>query len=268
MARKKKPIPITTLLFIILPALVVIIAFIRIITASGQYVYAKINVSQGLWWASTNKPNYWFIESLKVGEQEKDLSGKISAELLGFTYYPDITQKTETTYNIYLVVKLNVKKTKEGGLLFNRDKIGVGSPIELNFPSVLITGAVMQLSDEPIEDEYVTKMITLTGKDIFPWQYSAIKIGDTYFDGEQEVFKIIDKQALDTWTLARDTYGNISTRNLENRKYVIAKAEVRLKETKDGKLFFGEEQEIMVGMPFGLKTPNFNYYLLDVGKLE
>jgi len=268
MARKKKPIPIAALLFIILPTLVIVIALLRIVTTKTQYVYAKINVSQGLWWASTNRPNYWFIESLKVGEQEKDLSGNISAELLSFTYYPDITQKTETTYNIYLVVKLNVKKTKEGGLLFNRDKIGVGSPIELNFPSILITGAVMQLSDEPIKDEYVTKIITLTGKDIFPWQYSAIKIGDTYFDGEQEVFKIIDKQAIDTWTLTRDTYGNISTRSLENRKYVTAKAEVRLKKTANDKLFFGEEQEIMVGTPFGLKTPSFNYHLLDVSKLE
>jgi hypothetical protein len=126
----------------------------------------------------------------------------------------------------------------------------------------------MQLSDEPIENEYVTKIITLTGKNLFPWQYSAIKIGDVYSNGEQEVFKVLSKHAVDTRTLASDTYGNVSTSSLENRKYVTVKAEIRLKKTKDNKLFFGEEQEIMVGIPFGLKTPNFNYYLLDVSKLE
>lgn len=270
--KSNKPRSYLLVLLVAIPVLTVLIAFLKLTFSETNYIYAKIKVSQGLWWSSTKRPDYWFVENLNEGIQEKGIAGKISTELLGFTYYPFITENnlatSETTYNIYLDVSLDVKKTRSGELIFKRNKIAVGSPIELSFPNLHITGAVIQLSEKPLVNEYITKTIQLTGRNIFPWEYDAIKIGDTYFDGKQEVFKVLDKKSIGTTVIAPDLYGNFPSSGLERRRYVTVTAQVKLKKAKGEKLFFGEEQEITIGTPFSLVTPNSNYSFLTISKLE
>jgi hypothetical protein len=269
----RKSIPIILLLFLFIAAVVILFGFFDITSGKQDYVYAKVKISQGLWWSNTKRPNYWFIENLKAGDKEVGTANRPVAELIDFTYYPyisaaaDTLLNSETSYNVYLHLKLAVKKTSKA-ITFKREKIAVGSPIELEFPAVHITGTVMELANGPIKDEYVEKTIYLTGKNAFYWEYDSIKIGDSYFDGHREVFKVLSKQAIDTKVIDTDIYGNSTINDIERRKYVTVKALVTLKKVKGDKLFFGEEQEMQVGTPFNLVTANHNYSFLTISKIE
>jgi hypothetical protein len=260
------------LLFIIIPGIVAVIAVGKLLVPNENYVYVKVKISQGLWWSTTKSPDYWFIESLEKGAQEKDIAGQTIAELSNFKYYPHLSQNSfessETTYNIYLKLKLRVKKSADGTYSYKRNKIAIGSPIELNFPKVQITGVIIELSEKPIKGEYVTRAIELTGRNSFPWEYDSIKIGDTYFDGEEEVFKVLNKNSRITRIIAPDLYGNLPSTSLEQRRYVTVTAEVKLEEKEDGRLFFGEEQEISIGKPFNFLTPSANYSFLTISDIR
>lgn len=268
--KKSKRNLLVPLLFIIIPILALVIAFFRFLSLDKEYVYAQVKVSQGVWWAETKRPEYWLIENLKRGMQEKGLTGRPTAELLSFKYYPHIPQPSEfsSTYNVFLKLKLNVKKSSGGTYSFKRNTLSVGAPIELNFPNVQITGYLTEISEKPIKDTYETKIVELTGRNLFPWEYNSIKIGDAYFDGKNEVFKVINKNSRLTSIIVSDLYGNYPTPSSEQRRYTTVIAEMKLEKKNDGRYFFGEEQEIDVGKEFKLITPFANYSFLTVSDIR
>lgn len=257
--------------FFLLALLTVVLGATKLFTSKPDYIYTKVKVSQGLWWASVTRPNIWYLDSLEPNEQELGLGDKPIATLLSFTYYPYIQDlrntNAETSYNIYLKLKLQVTKRQNGELIYKRESLGVGSPIEVNLPTTKLTGTVIEISNNPIEEKFVKKTIYLTGLNAFPWEYESIKVGDTYNDGQQEIFRVLEKSSLDTKVLAYDIIGNNLPNIQESRKYVSIKAETVLKE-KNGRLLLGEEQEILVGMPFNLVTQNYNYSNLVISKVE
>lgn len=267
--KRNLPLPF---LFIALPALVVVIALFRFLSPKTDFVYAQVKVSQGLWWANTKSPEYWLIENLEKGMQEKNITNDPIAELLSFKYYPRLSQNledsSESTYNVYLKLKLNVNKSSSGAYTFKRSTLAVGAPIELDFLNVQITGSVMKLSEKPIEDNYETKVVELSGRNLFPWEYDSIKIGDAYFDGENEVFKVLNKTSRLTSTIAPDLFGNFPGSSTEQRRYVTVFAEIKLEKKADGRYFFGEEQEIGIGQGFKFMTPSANYSILTTSNIR
>jgi len=256
--KKNRYFSIITLLFIAVAALTVAIALIKTATSESEYVYAKVKISQGFWWAATRSPSVWFVNSLKAGEVESGLLGRPTAEILEVKYYPTISPpKYETQYEIFLTLKLAVSyNDKTQKYLFKRSAIGVGSPIELEFPSTQISGTVIEISKRPFRDEYIEKDIILTKRLAFPWEFETIKIGDTLFDGKEVVFEITGKQALNTSLIDVSPYGNINLSLRDPRRFIRVYGKIKLK-NKDGRLIFGEEQVIAPGSEINLATKNF-----------
>ncbi|MBI3366570.1 hypothetical protein HY041_03010, partial [Candidatus Roizmanbacteria bacterium] len=220
---------------------------------------------QGLWWASTAKPAIWFVSALKKGDVETSLTGSPIAEILNIRYYP---WYSSGQYDLYLTLKLKVSgNPKTGKYNFKRSTIGVGSPIDLEFPSVQISGTVIQLDTNPFEEKTVTKTVILTKKGAFPWEYSAINIGDKYFDGEQNVFEVLDKKSTDIAVQSPDVYGNSTDSTLDPKKYIVVKAKIKLQE-KNNQLIFGEEQVINPGKTINISTANFTFNDYVVGGIE
>lgn len=242
------------------------ISVYKLFFSKSTYVYAKVKMGQGLWWASTAKPPIWFVESLKKGDVQTNLTGSPIAEIQSIHYYPWYGATNQ--YDIYLTLKLKVNgNPKTGKFNFNRSTIGVGSPIDLEFPSVQISGTVIQLSTKPFEEKFITKTITLTKKNVYPWEYETIRVGDTYFDGQQTVFTVLDKKSTDISVQAPDIYGNSTDLTLDLKKYIVVRAKIKVQE-KNNQFIFGEEQVINPGKIINISTSNFTFSEYVVGGIE
>ncbi|KKU04131.1 MAG: hypothetical protein UX88_C0001G0033 [Candidatus Woesebacteria bacterium GW2011_GWC2_47_16] len=257
--KKNKFSSILILIFLATIAIVLIISLFKTVATQSDYVYAKVKVSQGLWWISSQKPGWWFVNSLKKGEEEFDILGKPIAEILEVRYYPTIpfSPEYETEYNIYVTLKLAVNKnTRTQTYLFKRSQISVGRPIELEFPSTHLTGSILELSEKEFGKEYSQKVVTITKKLAYPWEYDAIKVGDKQFDGENHVFEVINKNATPTSAFDSDPFGNIQFYTRESRRYITVRGTIMVRQ-RGGELVFGEEQVVKPGNFIYLTTSGF-----------
>lgn len=255
-------------IFIGLVLFVGLIALIKLPFRKTTDLYATVKLGQGFWWANTSNPGVWFLEALKKGEKEYDLLGKPIAEIAGIRYYYQQTNLDFNQFDIYLSVKLSVEDNGNKGYVFKRAKIAVGSPIDMDFTSSQVTGTIVALDVKKSNPGYIEKNITLTKKFAFPWEYDAIKIGDKYFNGEENVFEITDKQAFDTLVITSDAYGNTLPQVQELRKYIIVKAKIKLKKNSFNQFIFGEEQVIKIDSYADLTTNNMVLTDFNVASLD
>lgn len=238
-------------------AFVAIVSVFKLFFVKPTYVYAKVKMGQGLWWASTQRPSIWFVQNIKKGDVERDLVGSPIAQILSVRYYP---WYTSNQYDVYLTVKLKVsgnKKTQKYN--FKRSAIGVGSPIDFEFPNSQFSGTITDLKNEPIKDNYVEKIVYLTKRYAYPWEYDGIKIGDKFFDGEDTVFEVLDKSSSDTAeVITQESTKILNLQTTELRRYITVKAKIKVKKVGE-QYVFGEEQVLSPGKPINVSTSSFSF---------
>lgn len=252
-------------IFVLIVISVSLIALYKLEFSKSTYVYARVKLSQGLWWSGGNKPSIWLAQAIKKGDFEKDLTGKTIVEVMGVNYYP---WRYYDQFDVYLTLRLRAgfnKNTKKYS--FKRSSIGIGSPIELELSSAQVSGTIMALNTQKFDDKYIDKTIILTKKSSFPWEYDVIKVGDKYFDGENTVFEVLNKNSTDTSIISTDLFGNMNSSITDLRKYIIVLAKIKVKE-QDGQLIFGEEQMIQPGKQINLSTPNTSFSDYYVGEIK
>jgi len=255
--------------FALVLLLVAIVTLGKVFAPAPKYVYVKVRLGQGLWWAGTLKPNLWFTSSLKKGEKELNIQGEPTSEVMEVRYYPYKSESSqETLYNVFITVKLAVNVSRKTEVInYNKYPIIVGAPIEFEFPSTQVTGTIIEVSREPFREEKVEKIVYLAKRFAYPWEYEGIKIGDKYFDGEEIVFEVLDKSQRQTFEISSDPFGNLTASNLEPGRYVVVKA--RIKAVKKGdRLVFGEEQLIIPGSALTVSTSGFDFEKYIIGKVE
>lgn len=243
-----------------------VVSIYKLFIAKPTYVYVKVKVGQGLWWANTQRPNTWFVEAIKQAKEEVDLTSRPVAKILGVRYY---RYWGGGQYDTYVSAKIRVSRLgKTGQYNFKRSTIGVGTPIDFEFPNVQFSGTIMRISEKPIVEKYVERTIYMTKKYSYLWEYDAMPVGDTYFDGKDIVFTLLEKQLSNTNEVIKpDTEGLINTQQIEQRKYIIAKAKIKVKEEND-QFLFTEEQIITQGGGIFVSTPRFTYNDYVVARVE
>jgi len=239
--------------FIAIVLFVIFVTGIKILTTEENYIYAKVKVSQGLWWANTNRPNLWLANAINKGDKEGSLTGKPIAEILEARVYPWFSSDQ---YDIFITAKLKVDKNKRTGKYsYKRSQIAVGSPIDFEFPLAQFSATVMAISDKPFEDNYIEKIVTLRKDLATPSEATSIQVGDTLFDGENTVFEIMDKSVVNSYSLYSSLGNNYPLES--ERKVNIAITTKILVKSQNGNLIFGEEQVVKPGATIRLSTPNF-----------
>ncbi len=254
-------------------ALIIFVGFVaafKIVFSKPTYIYVRVKLGQGLWWAATSKPSIWLVKSIKKGEIEYDLLGNPLAEVTEVRYYP-----MGTEYNTYLTVKLRAsqnKRTKK--YVFKRSVIAVGAPVDFEFPSSQITGTVVAINNKPFEDKYVDKIVHFYRRLSYPWQYDNIKIGDRYFDGQDTVFEVLDKslEVIPSGVSFTDVVDGEESVFFSNArelvgKVIFIKAKLKLKQTP-GNLIYGEEYNVNAGGMIGIQTSDYNYEGFTIAKIE
>lgn len=271
--KKVKKFFLRNYLIILFLAVIVFIGFISVIKAAftkPHYIYARVKVSQGLWWANTARPQIWMIQSLKKGLKETDLLGNPIAEVLSVEHYPWFQQGT--SYDAYMTLKLKVTEGKNG-YQFARAPIAVGSAVSFEFPTLSISGTVINMSEKPIKKTYEEKIVYLSKSYALDWEYNDIMIGDKYFNGEETVFTILDKSAVDEYSTILNfapvyTDSAVSAANYPQvRKMITVKAKIKVQKI-DGYYVFAEEQVISTGKDIFLALPSVILNNYKVVKIE
>ena len=241
----------------------------RVFVPKPEYVYVKVRMGQGLWWAGTRKPNVWFTTALEKGEKEYNILGKPTSEITEVRYYPyKDSSSDDTFYNIFLTVKLVANVSRKTEIInYRKYSLVVGAPIEFEFPSSQITGTIIDISKEPFKEERVEKIIYIAKRFAYPWEYEGIKIGDKYFDGEEVVFEVLEKTQKEIFLIAPDAFGNMTSSQVEPGRYVVVKAKIKAVKKGD-KLVFGEEQLLIPGSPLTVSTSGFDFDGYHIGKVE
>lgn len=249
--------------FIMIVTSTVVFIVLKSVTKQEDYVYAKIRVSQGLWWANAQRPTIWYAKSIVPGLTQANLSGKPTAEIVSVRYYP---WWGSDTYDVYMIVKLEASKNyKTGTYSYNRNPLTISSPIELMFPSVEVSGTVMELSETPIEYNFIDRTVTLQKKHVPESEFSTIQIGDTYNDGSGVVLEIKDKRIISSYTAYNSVNPNgpIESSSLQD---VLVTVNMKVRE-EDGVDVYGEEYILRRGKTINAVTNEFvfeEYTIIDI----
>jgi len=249
----RKNLPIVIFIGIIF--FVGLVVLFKLFTAQEETVYAKVKVSQGLWWASTAKPSVWLANSFEKGLIETDLTGKPIVEVMTVRSYP---WWNSDQYDIYLTLKIQASKNERTNVFtFKRAPIAVGSPVDLEFPEVQVSGTVMELSENPFKENRINKTIRLQKKYADQWEADAIEIGDTYYNGVETVAEILDKKVVPS----SEVYvrvGNVYPFSTEDTYQVTVTARLMVQDDNDH-LIYREEQPVQLGRTLNFQTSQLVY---------
>jgi hypothetical protein len=242
-----------------------VVSVYKLFFAKPTFIYVKVHMGQGLWWANTQRPAGWFVDAIKQARVETDLTGRPIVEVQNVTYYP---WYGSSQYDTYINVVLKVSRLgKTGKYNFKRSTIGVGAPVDFEFDNVQFSGTIVALSEEPINNTYVTKTVTLTKKGAYPWEYDAIPIGDTYNNGQTETLKVMEKNNQETASIYSDMYGNNLPLAEESKRYITVKLRLKGK-VVDGQFLYGEEQLVSLGRSFTTSSSHFTFNDYMVAGIE
>lgn len=242
-------------IILIIGSLTLVFALYKNILVKSDFVYARIAINYPE--SYYLKPDIWLVSSLKKGDFQQSLLGQPEAEILDKTYYP--SQNDITQFNIFLDLKLQANYNKNSGeYSFQRSTIAVGSPITLDFPSSHVTGTILYLGKNPIKETYVQKTVYLVliggYKKSSPYFYNSIAIGDKYFDGNRNVFEIIDKKLeKNVFAVTNNLTGLVSEGETDTTQDIIVTTKMNLLE-KNNLLVFGQNQVVSIGNKLNLST--------------
>lgn len=246
-------------------AVVGVVAFYRLYVKKETFVYVKVKVGQGYWWATTQKPNMWYIKAIQEAKEEKDVVGAPLATVLRVEYYP---WYGSNSFDIFVTLRIKVTKTgKNGTYSFRRETIGVSSPIDFEFETVQFTGTIVQMSEKPIVPIAKNKIVYLSKKYTYPWEYDAIKIGDYFNDGNANVVEILDKAKGETNEIIVNENGKLVSNETEEYRYIALKIKMRVRED-GGQIFYGDEIIVSPGRNLGFVTNGFTFNDYVVSKIE
>lgn len=254
-----------TLLLVTFTAMVLAtIAYVLFQTYSTktQDLYVKVKVSQGLWWSNSEKPPLWIAQAIQVGDRETDLFGNPTAEIIEKRYYPADIQLSPNQYDIFLTLKLAVNKdTGQEIYRYRRSIVAVGSPISFDLNSLQLTGTVTSVSQTPFPNHLEPKKLTMyylySHYSEVPESFESIKVGESYFDGTESVAKILSKKVIPREIVLNDIYGQAIYNTVTNNETLELEVEV-MAEEYDGKLIYGQEQQIVIGASLNLTTDTYD----------
>lgn len=266
---KKNP-PLS--IFLLIAVLTILVGASKYSSQKSDYIYTKLKLSQGYWWVNTQKPSVWQANAFKNKEISQSDSGV--EEILSVRMYPrkqgDFDNSNEK-FDIYLVAKLSVKSNKFSRYTRKREDIAIGSPIELSLPLSDVTATVIDISELPFESEYKEKIVELVGIEEYRINeeqiYESIQIGDTYHDGHEVVFEIIDKTLQPIVNEVNYSTGISRLIKSNSVKNIILTAKMKVLE-KDNKLIFGEEQIMITGGKLDISTQNTDLSSFFIGKIS
>lgn len=243
--------------FVVIIILTLLVGLYKNFLSKTNYIYAKVEINYPESYYS--KPDIWILDSLHKGDVQTGILGQPETEILNVTYYP--SSIADNQFDIFLNLRLQAGYDKTtGSYSFQRSPIAVGSPITLSFPTSHVIGTILYLGKTPPQDKYVEKTVYLVNPGAYkkstPYLYDSIKIGDSYYDGNQTVFKITNKRLeRNVFAVVNNFTSQVSEGTTDTTQDIVIIAKIKLLE-KNNQLIFGGDQLVQLGDKLNLSTDN------------
>ena len=230
------------------------------------HIIVKIKGSPGNWWWVTPRPPDWLAYSIHKGDKEYNAANRPIAEVLSV----DVYDSGGSTRDVYLTARLEVRHNpRTNQYRYKGETLEIGGPISMSLNGSFFPGMVVaNYGDQMPQKNYVEKTIRVRHKDRWPYEYDAIRIGDTIKDGDGIVIsEIVDKYK----TPAIDEEPNVNGQLVRTSSPIHEDFYVTLKmrfQERDGEFIYREEQFIKVGNFIWLMFPNYNMSAAEVLSIE
>ncbi len=140
--------------------------------------------------ASNAIPN-WFAEAIKSGDSETVYSrGKI-AEVIDKEDY----EAGSNIKNVFLLLRLKADKDKTGTYIYKNKPLLVGGITGIKLSKIQVEGLVTYIGRTPPSYKKEILRVKLKARELDPWVFENIKIGDKIQNSKGEVTaEIVDKK--------------------------------------------------------------------------
>lgn len=201
-----------------------------------------------------DKVSYFRSNSMKVGDIEKNPSGKKIAEVIGVEFY-SLPQSTQD--NLYLKTRLLVQvSSKNGDYQFKSKIIKTGTGVQLLLNSASVDGTVLDLGTSIKPRNLEFKTLTLALYSERPWFADSIKVGlGDDNGGGQKLLEVISKStepAKMTVTLQNgSTLVAVDPQNVD----IILKVRVAVEEI-GSRIVFRNNDDLGIGTKISFRVGN------------
>ncbi|PJE67793.1 hypothetical protein COU95_00395 [Candidatus Shapirobacteria bacterium CG10_big_fil_rev_8_21_14_0_10_40_9] len=232
-----------------------------------EWVEAEVKISPPDYFWTEKNPPFWLADSLRVGDGEIDSFGRKTAEITDIKAF-EVPQNKKS---IYLKMRLRaVKDRNKGTYQFKSKQLAVGSPIELRFPRIFLTGVVTFVSGIPDtrfwEDKIVEARL-LTWTDVFPetlgvqpWIAEAVKVGDQMKDTQERVVaEVLAKKVAPAEKIVTTDDGRVFVTQDPLKKDVILTLKLKTFKQK-GVNYFLDDFKVKVDSDIILALPQIDLY--------
>jgi hypothetical protein len=259
-------------LFVIITVSFLFIFIVKYFSIKREWRTIQVEVIGKNWSENYNPYGYrtpfWLSEKIHVGQVERNSSGRIIAKLIDVQDYERGGEEDEA----YLTLKVEtIHNRKPDKYIFKDKSLDLGSAIELNLDNVLIVGQIID-NNYP-ESGYPTKSILITGRsyNLEPWVISQMTPGIKMVNriNDQAIAEVISVDVQEpTWDAFNLLPGGSLTVNHNSRlKDIIVKAKITVT-NRDGRWYFGGHQNIKIGNPVYIYTPQINIYGLNIESIQ
>jgi len=260
-------------IFIILTIIFLTVFTVKFFGKKKESLIIKVEVVRKNWSENYDPLGYrvpfWLSDKVKIGQTEKNKSGQIIATLINFESYDHGDQESE----LYLTLKVETLFDKRSGIYYYKDKpLNLGSPIELNLDNIEIYGQI--IDNNVPQNGYPTKYFNIKARarNLDSWVYSKIIPGIKIYDrANNEVIGEIINTNLENSTLQEikndPNTGKYLQATLNKNKDLIV--DIKLKAYQmDHRWFFSGRQNLKIGNPLSIYTPQVDLYKLEIENIE
>jgi len=247
---------LTALVMLVAGLLLIGVLVYQVYVQKPTYVTVRIKGSPGNWWWVTPRPPDWLANAVKMGDKEYNAANKAIAEVKSV----DIYDAGGSTKDIYVTASLDVRynaQTKK--YRYKGEPLEIGGPISLSLGSTFFPGMVVGIEGADQEPKkYTDIVVQIRYRDRWPYEYDAIKIGETITSGDKNIIaEIVSKERRPSEREVETLSGQV----IKGFSPVLDDFYVKLKlrvTSVDDQHVYREEQYVKVGNQLWLLFPSYN----------
>lgn len=259
-------------IFIIISVIFLTFFVVKFFGLKKEYLTIKVEIIKKNWLENYDLYGYrvpfWLSDKVKVGQVEKDKSGKVIATLINVENYERGNEESE----LYLTLKVQVILNKRTGVYSFKDKpLNLGSEIDLTLDNIDLKGQIINnnVSEDDLRGKWF--LIKTRARNLEPWVYKQITPGiKMYNKANNDLIAEILGVRIEDSTLQKinyDSSGQYLRSFTSANKDAVVNLKVKAYEAGDRWYFCGH-QNLKIANTVYIYTEKINLYALEIEEIE
>lgn len=194
-----------------------------------------------------NNIPYYQADSFKVGDWEKDSSGKKIAEITGTRIY-GTPQTLVANKDVLLQIKMLARINPRSSEFEYKNKIvKIGTPVEFRFTSGYLSGKIAKIGDTKKSETIEEKVLVVELNDEWPWLADNLVVGRGETDETgQKRLEILSKEVRPAEMTVTTATGQTLVSTNPRKVDITLKLKVLVQKIGD-EFIFRQDERVIVG---------------------